>query len=608
MASPQTAKTTDESPPPRLVPTSAVIALVALLLGLMVAAGFLPRIAGSAPVQRAIWGAAAIALVWGGVLVARRRPLTAELVIRRPHWVQVVMHTTIFVYWGLYVDLVGETAPLILVQIPLAYLIDLLLAWSRGRRWQLGFGPIPVIGSINLFLWFKDPWFHWQLVMVALAFLGRAGVQWTRDGRRRHIFNPSGLALTVVSIGVIAADASHLTWGEEIATTLRVAPYMFEVIFGVGLVVSLLFGVTWTTFAAAGTAWLAGSLWYAATGDWFFVDTTIPIAVFLGMNLLITDPATSPRNAIGKALFGALYGVLVFPLFVVLPLIGQPAFYDKLLQVPICNVLAPWLERQGARLGALWSGLRQGSTPWSRAARNRVAVGAWALVFVAMRPGLIDHPGGDPDVWRAPCAAGDAVACVHLRHALEKGCGIGRMEVCHALAVQLADPASLDRSLSRALSLFRKACDAGHEPSCAALNRPAIVAPTSDATADDTACGDGDGAACMRLAGARLQGPSGPDPAAAAEAFERACTAGEAAGCANLGLMALRGDGIATDPARAVAMHARACDLGLAAACGRLGVLYAKGVAGPPDDARARAAFERACRGGDQGSCMRVQP
>jgi hypothetical protein len=40
-------------------------------------------------------------------------------------------------------------------QLLFAYAFDMLLGWSRRERYTLGFGPFPVIFSINLFLWFR---------------------------------------------------------------------------------------------------------------------------------------------------------------------------------------------------------------------------------------------------------------------------------------------------------------------------------------------------------------------------------------------------------------------------------------------------------------------
>lgn len=588
--------------PPTLPPRRALAAAIGVLLA-FTATLALPRVATSPPVFGSVAAAALLCAGWLAA-VARRahvagRPLEAIVVIRRPHWVQLCMHTTLYVWWGLHVALVGEQAWLILLQLPLAYLLDLLLAWSRRRPWIIGFGPIPIIGSINLFLWFVDDWYALQLVMVALAFGGREFIKWRWLGRERHIFNPSGFALALASLGVIAAGASHITWGDAIATTLEVAPYMYTVMFAVGCVVMLLFRVTGVTVAAALTLWALGGLWHASTGEWFFTDTAIPIAVFLGMNLLITDPATSPENTTGRLLFGALYGAAVMPLYVGLQAIDTPSFYDKLLQVPLLNLLAPALHRAGA-----WIEARLPPLPGTAGQRNLALVALWAAAFFAIRPALVAHPGSEPATWRETCQRGDAIACQNLRHTLEKGCGLNRAAICHQLAEELADPTQLGHDRERARATFAKACRLGHAPSCApptAAPPPAI--PTGDL---ERGCASGDGAACMALAGRHLAAEP-RDAIAAAALLDRACAGGHALACVNLGLMLLRGDGLPRDPTRGAALHQRACDLGLAVACGRLGVLYRNGTGVPRDEARARAAFQKACDGGDRGACLTVE-
>ena len=56
-------------------------------------------------------------------------------------------------------------------------------------------------------------------------------------------------------------------------------------------------------------------LYFATTGVYFFYDSYIPIAVFLGMHLLFTDPSTAPRTELGRMIFGALYGLSTIALY-----------------------------------------------------------------------------------------------------------------------------------------------------------------------------------------------------------------------------------------------------------------------------------------------------
>ena len=256
---------------------------------------------------------------WSAVLLAfaaalyvraqqRARTLATTLVINRVHWVQLLMHSSIYAYWGWYWREVYHHIPLIIAQIVFMYALDMLVCWSRRNTWVLGFGPIPIVLSTNLFLWFKDETFYLQFLLIALAVVGKEFFRWQREGKSAHIFNPSSLPLFVFSVVLIATKATNMTWGIEISQTLHLPPYIYLEIFLVGLIVQFLFGVTLVTLFSAVALYGLNQAYTAITGDYNFIDSNIPVSVFLGLHLLITDPATSPRKSIGKMIFGALYG------------------------------------------------------------------------------------------------------------------------------------------------------------------------------------------------------------------------------------------------------------------------------------------------------------
>ena len=130
-----------------------------------------------------------------GVGKGAARARTLELGLRPQHYVQALVQLSVLAYWGWYWRPVYETAVLIGAQLLFAYVFDMLLAWTRGRSYRLGFGPFPIIFSINLFLWFRDDWFYLQFLMIAVGFLGKEFVRWDREGRSTHVFNPSAFAL-----------------------------------------------------------------------------------------------------------------------------------------------------------------------------------------------------------------------------------------------------------------------------------------------------------------------------------------------------------------------------------------------------------------------------
>ena len=243
---------------------------------------------------------------------------------RPQHYIQTFCHSCVYAYWGYYWPPVYDFFPLLAGQLLFAYACDTLLAWSRGEDYQLGWGPFPIVFSTNLFLWFKDDFFYWQFLLIAIGFAGKAFVRWNREGKRVHIFNPSAFTLAIFSIVLLATGTTHLTWGQEIATTFTLGPRIYTVLFAIGLVVMSFFAITPVTAAAAVTLVGLSALYTSITGVPYFVDSDIPSAVFLGMHLLVTDPSTSPRTPLGRLVFGVLYGLGVFGLYSVLGVLGMP--------------------------------------------------------------------------------------------------------------------------------------------------------------------------------------------------------------------------------------------------------------------------------------------
>ena len=328
-----------------------------------------------------VWREAAKAGRW---LQVEYRPV-------KSHYVQAMVQFSIYLYWGWYWPKVYAEAPLILAQILFLYVFDALLSWSRGRAWRLGFGPFPIIFSTNFFMWFRDDWFVFQFLMIATGALAKEYIQWDRDGRRRHIFNPSAFGLALFSLGLLVTGTSRYTWGLEIATTLARPHYIYLEIFLAGLIVQGFFGVTLVTLAATATLCVANLIFTHATGSYFFGDAYIPIAVFLGLHLLVTDPATSPRSDFGKGLFGIGYGMGIWVTYALLRHFQLPDFYDKLLVVPLLNLSVRMLDRVAGwgKLGRFgrWEksfGLRR---------LNAIHMGCWAVLFTAMLgTGFIEAP------------------------------------------------------------------------------------------------------------------------------------------------------------------------------------------------------------------------
>jgi hypothetical protein len=188
----------------------------------------------------------------------------------------------IYAYWGWYWREVYHHVPLILCQIVFAYTLDMLVCWSRRDKWILGLGPFPIVLSTNLFLWFKPDWFFLKFLMLATGVLCKEFITWNREGRRAHIFNPSAIALFIFSIGLIVTHSTQISWGEEIAVSFDRPPHIYLEIFLLGLVVQALFSVTLVTLSAAAALYAMNLVFTHHTSLYYFIDTNIPAAVFLG--------------------------------------------------------------------------------------------------------------------------------------------------------------------------------------------------------------------------------------------------------------------------------------------------------------------------------------
>lgn len=355
----------------------------------LLALGFLPAIRVNPILRWSFWGAGGLLLAFNAVLLAqawrRGRTLTIEVVLRPQHYLQACAHLSILIYWSRYWHQVVDAVPLIAGQLLFAYAFDALLTWSRRDTFTFGFGPFPIIFSTNLFLWFKSDWFYLQFLLVAVGFTAKELFKWNKNGRRVHIFNPSSFPLALFSIVLLLTGMTGLTWGPEIATTQYNPPHIYAFIFLVALPGQLLFGVTTMTMSAVATLYAFCVAYLLATGHQYFVEVPFPIAIFLGMHLLFTDPSTSPRTELGRIIFGVLYGSSVLAIFALLEWLGLPSFYDKLLPVPLLNLMIQGIDRvaQSGWLKRLDpSVLGQNLKPRKR---NLAYMTIWTGLFVAMQ-------------------------------------------------------------------------------------------------------------------------------------------------------------------------------------------------------------------------------
>jgi hypothetical protein len=452
------------------LPTALALALVSLEI--------LTRAGRTSAVRSTLFAAAALIVTWNALLVARARrssdPLTMDVVLRKQHYIQACAQGSVLLYWGWHWQPVYDHAPLIVAQLIFAYAFDILLSWSRRSTYTLGFGPFPVIFSINLFLWFRPDWFYFQFLMVALGFAAKELIRWEREGRLVHIFNPSSFPLAVAALALIATGTSDMTRGEDIAITQFYPPQMYLMLFLVGLPGQFFFGVTSMTMSAVLATYLFGLAYFAITGTYFFYDSYIPIAVFLGMHLLFTDPSTSPRTELGRIVFGVLYGLSSVALYGLLNAAGMPSFYDKLLQVPILNLSVRFLDRVArSRPLATLDPARLGRSLAPRQ-RHLAYMSIWAVAFAIMSAtqGVGDgHRGQWLPFWQAACRDGQPRACAYLANLESIFCGAGSGWACNEASILRDERIPSGRARPRSdieqvAASFDRGCKLGFVAAC----------------------------------------------------------------------------------------------------------------------------------------------
>lgn len=438
------------------------------LLSLFFLLSFSDRVLANETLKTTFFVISGILLIlYIGMLVfvqSRKSATDIILVIAKPHYVQMLMHLSIFAYWGWYWPQVYDQTILILAQLVFVHIADLLFRWYRAEPWILGFGRFPIVFSTNLFLWFRDDWFYFQFIMITFGIIAKDYFTWVRDGHRTHIFNPSAISLSVASLLLIVTNSTHIGWGHEISNTLNNPPHMYIEIFILGLIVQYLFQVTLVTLATVISLLLLGTVYYQMTGVYFFYTSDIPIAVFLGLHLLVTDPSTSPKTIVGKFIFGFLYGISVMALFEILEYYGQPTFYDKLLCVPLINLCVIFLDKFGDRFSGLIARLKMNSHKL-----NIVFMSVWVLIFVVWyNSGHVgrSHPGSQSRFWAQSCDQDLRKACKTQHDLTLAECNKGNALACAKLGDIYKFAKGVPKDDAKAYEYVGRACNMGLEKAC----------------------------------------------------------------------------------------------------------------------------------------------
>jgi hypothetical protein len=543
-----TAPSTTSAPPavaarPRLPAAPLLLAIALLALSLH------PRVQLNARLVLSFELASVFLLAWSLLLwlgPARRRGFAVDFAKpQKSHYIQASVQILIYVYWGWYWREVYRALPLFLGQLVFLYAFDALLSWSRGRAWRLGFGPLPIVLSTNIFLWFLDDWYLLQFALIAVGALGKELLRWKRDGRSVHIFNPSAFPLAVCSLALILTGSTDLTWARDIATTVTGPPLIYLEIFVLGLIVQYFFSVTLITLCAVGTLVALNFAWTKLTGVYMFIDTNLPVPSFIGLHFLVTDPATSPRSNSGRILFGCLYGALVFTLAGVFGFYGIPTLYDKLLPIPVLNLLVPWLDRLSLR------GLTGRFERWeARFAPRRVNLahmGVWIALFTLMiSTGWIQapHPGASIRFWKQAVVEDRVMAQRGLATMLFVQVKRGDPDAWNEMGLMYLEGRILTRDPAAATHCFVQGARLGSTMAARNLvSQNVILGAPCDLNdllfalhrLEQDCASDGEGQSCYLVGAAHEVGRGGPpDLAQAFLWYDKACEHGYAPACQRL--------------------------------------------------------------------------
>ena len=556
-----------------------------------------PSIRADANLLVTFAGVTLLLLAWAVLLIVSNRAAgrrqVLEFAVLPQDYLQALTLAAILAYWGFHWEPLRQAALLIAAQVVFGYAFDMLLSWSRRERYTLGLTPVSTVVTLNLFLRFHDNWFVLQFAMVAVAFLGRELVRWTRDGQSAPVLNPAAFSLALVSLGLVLAGTPQITWGGELASALFVPPQIYLFVFVVALPGQYLFRLTTMTLPAVLTTYAASLLYFRLTGTYFFVDSSIPIAAFLGMHVLFTDPSTSPRTELGRIVYGVSYGVSVVGLHWLLRRSGVPTFYATLLPVALMNVMVKGIDRIAQAKMMRWLSPESLGARLTPGMRSLVYTSLWVVAFGAMSAvsAVGDrHEGRTVPFRYQACKDNRANGCRIYASSLTEHCTAQAGWACNELGVLMASGRA--PATTNVRDLFTKACGFGSRAACG--NADAFAAGRKEFAHGEPTLLD--------FRQILRQGK----PMAEKTPFQiytRACDEGWMAGCGGLSGMYFTGTGVAADKHRAAALGLRACEGGNALACSNLGLMHNNGDGVPKDRAKALAYLQAACDLGLETAC-----
>lgn len=312
----------------------------------------------------AVWLALLLALLAYARAGLLARPFFVRQ-MRLTHLLPALLQCLLFAYWGLYWrEFVPRVLPMLALEVAFAVAVDLLFGLARQRRLVLGVGALPIALSTNLFVVFPPGGAFLTLMAITIALASKHFVRLPRG----HLFNPSALGLSVV--GLLTMVAPALGSGDT-AAEFSLMPNGTAVVLLLALVVQLRLGVAVISIGAA----LGLGLAAVVLGGQVFDPGWAPVTLVI--TLLITDPATSPRDPLERLLFGVVAGLAMRTLGEVFIVTFDNDFYGKVSAVLLANLAVP----QVAKLRT-WIGDRVGERRLERVVSLLSLRWRWAHIAV----------------------------------------------------------------------------------------------------------------------------------------------------------------------------------------------------------------------------------
>ena len=261
--------------------------------------------------------------------------IPVRLRFRFTHFVQMSVQFLLFVYWAAYAPITREYLTQLGYLVLFAFGVDFAVSALRYKSWYASFAPIPVVFSANLFVWFLGSDAPFSYAVVALAIASKHLIH--RGGK--HIFNPSAFGVCVIAIPCLLYPNR---FGEiDLAHALNAPPNMQELVLFVGLVAMTRLPLALVSLSAFITSRLLSNI----SGESFYVPSVMWAPIFLGITLLVTDPATTPKKPLGQVIFGVTYMLLFSAIATALHARGLAEHWAKMLPIPVVNLLVPVFDR-----------------------------------------------------------------------------------------------------------------------------------------------------------------------------------------------------------------------------------------------------------------------